>query len=145
MPKKFAEPWLKWIQYALLNSFLANTEPFHKLAYTCSLYLGLFWTPQNLKDSIRLHERPRKQEIVVLVWFSKNSASSKMRCFFPIVIVSLAPHREFEQNDHREDAPHFEMLMSPIFVINSLSLVTFHHICQYIHKLISHMVRQIIF
>ena len=103
------------------------------------------WLLKILKDSICLHVSPRKTRKCSFDLILEKNASSKVSNFFSIVIVSLAPHREFEQNDYREDAPHFRISMSPIFVINSLPLVTFHHICQYIHKLISHMVRQIIF
>ena len=31
----------------------------------------------------------------------------KVGCVFPMVVVSILPHAEFGQNDHREDAPHF--------------------------------------
>ena len=111
-----AEPWLKWVQYSLLHSISANTGPFHKLACTYSLYLGLFLAPQDLKDSICLHVSPRKAMKCSFDLILEKSTSSKVSCFFSIVIVSLAPHREFEQNDYREDAPHFRISISPIFV-----------------------------
>ena len=34
-------------------------------------------------------------------------SSSKVRCVFPMVIVSMLPYTEFGPNDHRVDAPHF--------------------------------------
>ena len=32
---------------------------------------------------------------------------SKVGCVFPMVVVSILPHAEFGQNDHREHTPHF--------------------------------------
>ena len=31
----------------------------------------------------------------------------KVECVFPMVIVYMLPHAEFERNDHRDDALHF--------------------------------------
>ena len=33
----------------------------------------------------------------------------KVGCVFPMVAVSIPPHAEFGPNDHREDAPHFNI------------------------------------
>ena len=33
----------------------------------------------------------------------------KVGCVFPMVGVSLLPDAEFGSNDHREDAPHFNL------------------------------------
>ena len=34
-----------------------------------------------------------------------------MGCVFPMVVVSKLPHAEFGPNDHREDTPHFMMVI----------------------------------
>ena len=40
-------------------------------------------------------------------FFNPLKLKDKVRCVFPMVIVSILPHAEFGSNDHREDAPHF--------------------------------------
>ena len=32
---------------------------------------------------------------------------TKVGCVYPMVVVSILPHAEFEPNDHQEDAYHF--------------------------------------
>ena len=36
-----------------------------------------------------------------------------MECSFVMVGVSTLPHAEFSPNDHREEAPHFMILLPP--------------------------------
>ena len=36
-----------------------------------------------------------------------NLECNKVRCVFPIDVVSIMPHAEFGPNNHREDASHF--------------------------------------
>ena len=40
-------------------------------------------------------------------WWFHWDRLSKLRCVFPMVILSILPHAEFGWNDHRESAPHF--------------------------------------
>ena len=35
----------------------------------------------------------------------------KVRCIFPMVVVSILLHAEFGLNDHRESVPHFRILL----------------------------------
>ena len=41
----------------------------------------------------------------------QNVRDSKVKCVFPMVVVSLLPHTEFGPNDHRIDASHYNNLI----------------------------------
>ena len=43
---------------------------------------------------------------------------SKVGCVFPMVVVSILPHAEFEPNDHQKDTPDFskERFEAPLLI-----------------------------
>ena len=43
----------------------------------------------------------------------------KVEYIFPVIIVSILPHAEFEQNDHQEDTPHFRELLESLNIVSS--------------------------
>ena len=48
-----------------------------------------------------------------------------MGCVFPMVVVSIQPHAEFGQNDHREDALYFTNVVFVTILVNHFGAVSF--------------------
>ena len=49
----------------------------------------------------------QKVERFVFKFFRQDSFKNKQGCILSMAVVSVLPHTEFRQNDHREDASHF--------------------------------------
>ena len=67
----------------------------------------------NENDPIKIPEQGKDYSIIKGMFIKgfklRKSASAKVGCVFPMVVVSILPHAEFGPNDHREDAPHFTL------------------------------------
>ena len=50
---------------------------------------------------------------------------SKVGCVFPMVVVSILPHAEFEPNDHQKDTPDFSKeRFKPLCLSKNLQIIS---------------------
>ena len=65
-------------------------------------------------DSVKM-ARNRTTEAIE----TKADLRIKVEYIFPVIIVSILPHAEFEQNDHQEDIPLFRELLESLNIVSS--------------------------
>ena len=81
-----------------------------------------FYFSTAVMDSVKMASNRTTEAIE-----TKTDLRIKVECVFPVIIVSILPHAEFEQNDHQEGGPHFTKMSDQ----SSHSTVASDYQCQF--------------